>query len=148
MNLLLFVFDFIILLPITLIRLFIIYLYGSYYNIKDLEFLDILTHSKKNTNVFDKIKTETERIYKEKYKNNNNKNNKKIFNEFNDNDNDNINISDQIDKIKQNIESTLSSDTFDHTFDHTFEQTPNTPTELNNNHTEITELNDFLFTEK
>jgi hypothetical protein len=139
MNLLLFVFDFIILLPITLIRLFIIYLYGSYYNIKDLEFLDILTHSKKNTNVFDKIKTETERIYKEKYKN---KNNKKIFNDHTDNDN--INISDQIDKIKQNIESTLSSDTFDHTF----EQIPNTPTELNNNHTEITELNDFLFTEK
>jgi len=143
MNLLLFVFDFIILLPITLIRLFIIYLYGSYYNIKDLEFLDILTHSKKNTNVFDKIKTETERIYKEKYKN---KNNKKIFNDHTDNDN--INISDQIDKIKQNIESTLSSDTFDHTFEHTFEQIPNTPTELNNNHTEITELNDFLFTEK
>jgi ATP-dependent Lon protease len=45
MNIPLFVLDFIILLPITLIRLFIIYLYGSRYNVDELKFLDVMMHS-------------------------------------------------------------------------------------------------------
>jgi len=44
MNRLLFIFD-LILLPITLIRLLIIYFTGSRYNINNFEFLDIMMHS-------------------------------------------------------------------------------------------------------
>lgn len=46
-NLLLFIFDFIITLPITLIRLILIYLYSSKYNIESLGFLDIMMHADK-----------------------------------------------------------------------------------------------------
>lgn len=44
MNYPLFIFD-IILLPITLIRLLLIFLYGSRYDIKNFEFLDIMMHA-------------------------------------------------------------------------------------------------------
>jgi hypothetical protein len=43
-NLLLFVFD-ILVLPITLIRLILIYLYGSRYGINGLNFIDVMMHS-------------------------------------------------------------------------------------------------------
>lgn len=46
-NILLFIFDFIIALPITLIRLLLIYLFGSKYNINSLGFLDIMMHADK-----------------------------------------------------------------------------------------------------
>lgn len=44
-NLPLFILDFVVLLPITILRLVIIYLYGSRYNIPNLRILDILQHS-------------------------------------------------------------------------------------------------------
>lgn len=44
MNLLLVIFDMIV-LPLTLMRLIIIYFNGSKYNIKGFKFLDIMMHS-------------------------------------------------------------------------------------------------------
>lgn len=44
-NLPLFILDFVVLLPITILRLVIIYLYGSRYNIPNLRILDIFQHS-------------------------------------------------------------------------------------------------------
>jgi hypothetical protein len=44
MNILLFTFD-LLLLPITLVRLILIYLYGSRYNIKNLGFMDVMMHA-------------------------------------------------------------------------------------------------------
>jgi hypothetical protein len=45
MNIALFILDWIILLPVTVLRLILIYLYGSRYKIKGLEFLDIMLHA-------------------------------------------------------------------------------------------------------
>ncbi len=45
MNLLLFILDYTIFIPITLIRLIIIYFYGSKYNINGLEFMDVMQHA-------------------------------------------------------------------------------------------------------
>jgi hypothetical protein len=65
MNLLLLIFD-IIILPITLIRLLLIYLYGSKYNIQGLEFLDVMIHADnkyfnqiEENNVLSETKTQT-----------------------------------------------------------------------------------------
>lgn len=44
MNILLFIFD-LLTLPITIVRLFLIFLYGSRYNINGLECLDIMMHA-------------------------------------------------------------------------------------------------------
>lgn len=66
MNIPLFVLDFIILLPVTLLRLSIIYLYGSRYNIKNLKLLDVMMHSKypKFNYGRDEITTTTESVNK------------------------------------------------------------------------------------
>lgn len=45
MNLILFILDFTIFLPITLIRLILIYFYGSKYSIEGFEFMDVMTHA-------------------------------------------------------------------------------------------------------
>lgn len=45
MNKTLFFFDFILFLPITLIRLLIIYFHGSRYNLEGFKFLDVMTHA-------------------------------------------------------------------------------------------------------
>ena len=45
MNIGLIIFD-VLVLPITFIRLCLIYLYGSRYNINGFEFLDVMTHAK------------------------------------------------------------------------------------------------------
>jgi hypothetical protein len=44
MNILLFILD-LLLFPITLIRLILIYFYGSRYGIKNLEFIDVMMHA-------------------------------------------------------------------------------------------------------
>lgn len=44
-NILLFLFDYIIILPITLIRLLLIYFFGSKYNIPSISFLDVMMHA-------------------------------------------------------------------------------------------------------
>lgn len=44
-NIYLFILDFTVFLPITLVRLLFIYLYGSKYNIPSLGFLDVMMHS-------------------------------------------------------------------------------------------------------
>lgn len=46
LNVPLFVLDFIVILPVTLLRLFIIYVYGSRYNIPSFEILDVMMHAK------------------------------------------------------------------------------------------------------
>lgn len=46
-NIPLFVLDYIILLPVTLLRLVLIYLSGSRYNIPGLKFIDIMMHASK-----------------------------------------------------------------------------------------------------
>jgi hypothetical protein len=63
-NIPLFVFDFIILLPITLIRMILIYIYGSRYNIPELKFLDIMMHAENkhfngDLDIIDTIKNES-----------------------------------------------------------------------------------------
>lgn len=45
MNWPLFIFDFIILLPFTLIRLMLIYMFGSRYNVKNYKFIDVMIHA-------------------------------------------------------------------------------------------------------
>ncbi len=45
MNLILFILDFTIFLPITLIRLILIYFYGAKYSIDGFEFMDVMTHA-------------------------------------------------------------------------------------------------------
>lgn len=45
MNLILFILDFTIFFPITLIRLILIYFYGAKYSIEGFEFMDVLTHA-------------------------------------------------------------------------------------------------------
>lgn len=45
MNLILFILDFTIFLPITLIRLILIYFYGAKYSIEGFEFMDVLVHA-------------------------------------------------------------------------------------------------------
>lgn len=45
MNLILFILDYTIFLPITLIRLILIYFYGAKYNIEGFEFMDVMTHA-------------------------------------------------------------------------------------------------------
>lgn len=44
-NLPLFLLDFLILLPVTMLRLFLIYIYGSRYRIPGLNFLDVMIHA-------------------------------------------------------------------------------------------------------
>lgn len=44
-NILLFIFDFILILPITLIRLVLIYLFGSKYNLPSFGFFDVMMHA-------------------------------------------------------------------------------------------------------
>ena len=44
-NILLFIFDFIIIIPFTLFRCILIYLFGSKYGIKGLKFLDVIMHA-------------------------------------------------------------------------------------------------------
>lgn len=44
-NILLFVLDFTLFLPMTLTRLILIYFFGSRYNISGFEFLDVITHA-------------------------------------------------------------------------------------------------------
>lgn len=45
MNWPLFIFDYVVCLPFTIIRLFIIYFFGSRYNINGYKFLDAMTHA-------------------------------------------------------------------------------------------------------
>lgn len=44
-NLPLLIFDFVIMLPFTLIRILLIYFFGSRYNVKNCKFLDVLVHA-------------------------------------------------------------------------------------------------------
>ena len=46
LNVPLLVLDYIVILPITILRLFIIYIYGSRYNVSGLEILDVMMHAK------------------------------------------------------------------------------------------------------
>ncbi|MBA42891.1 MAG: hypothetical protein CMF62_02640 [Magnetococcales bacterium] len=118
MNIPLFVLDFIILLPITLIRLFIIYLYGSRYNIDELRFLDVMMHSENKffngeIEVVDTIRDQTV-SFKSQDQIVRNQNNIKIFSK----DTDTIsniksnkfkiketNIKEDIEKIKNSLDS-------------------------------------------
>ena len=45
MNLILFLLDYTIFIPITIIRLILIYLYGSKYGIEGMDFLDVMSHA-------------------------------------------------------------------------------------------------------
>lgn len=47
MNLSLFILDFVVLLPFTLLRIVLIYMFGSRYNINNFKFFDVLVHAEK-----------------------------------------------------------------------------------------------------
>ena len=105
-------------LPITLIRLFIIYLYGSRYNIDELRFLDVMMHSENKffngeIEVVDTIRDQTV-SFKSQDQIVRNQNNIKIFSK----DTDTIsniksnkfkiketNIKEDIEKIKNSLDS-------------------------------------------